>query len=466
MGDQYTEFVIALSGSIDAKSAVRILRGHDDLINVFRRKFAPRADLAAIKAEIKEEDMEGPHPPPHPPHLGIVKEELPPQAGGTAPFTPSSWSGTPARNFQSVKHELVKTEGKSDIVPHPPAFDPQSSRRTVTVGDDSDGEIQDEASIAAAIRKGPTECIAQLVKTLFRKERAGHVGARSRLSMVHFAAKTVARPRFPRQLFLLRGLPGVGKSEYAMQQLIENVNVRPEEELAARLTHICAMDDFCVEFKDDDTQIYNLDSSKLETYHSRNETRIHLAMEAGIHPLYVDCPNMRLWEMHPYVALADRLGYVTTVVEPHEICEKWDDVDFLVSANDTSTRQQGGKVVPRGTLMALAKTFEPSPVLDDTLDAIRSARRPVGSRVVEAQMDEPTERPRPTSRTEVRTPPIPYGQTGSSRTSGPQSWPQTNNQNGNGTGLKRPWAPTTEPQKSSRYMAAPRVAVPTASWQR
>merc|ERR1719162_2561455 len=55
--DQYHEFVLALSGTVDAKAAVRILRGHDDLLSVFKSKFAPQSDLIKIKAEL---EFEGP----------------------------------------------------------------------------------------------------------------------------------------------------------------------------------------------------------------------------------------------------------------------------------------------------------------------------------------------------------------------------------------------------------------------
>jgi len=59
---------MSLSGTVDAKSAVRILRGHDDLLRVFRSKFAPRADLVAIKQELTEEDLDrGEEKRPRPP---------------------------------------------------------------------------------------------------------------------------------------------------------------------------------------------------------------------------------------------------------------------------------------------------------------------------------------------------------------------------------------------------------------
>merc|ERR1719329_813031 len=63
----YHAFVMAISGTVDAKKAVKILKGHDDLLRIFRSKFAPRADLAAIKAEIQEEDdADKPHAPSTP----------------------------------------------------------------------------------------------------------------------------------------------------------------------------------------------------------------------------------------------------------------------------------------------------------------------------------------------------------------------------------------------------------------
>ncbi|CAE8631478.1 unnamed protein product [Polarella glacialis] len=262
--EQYHEFVLALSGSVDARAAVRILRGHDDLVRVFQRKFAPKADLAAIKAEIKEEEMQdAPRPPPRPPSgPGVVKQELrePRQGvkqelgGGSAPrppATPPPPRGTRAPGGPApragIKAELgVKAEVKlerPEAVPRPPAYGPNEARPAVTIGDDSDDEALDEASIATAVKRGRDECVAQLAKTIFRNRFDGN-GARLRLSMTQYASRVAAKPRFPRELIILRGAPGVGKTEYAMTQLAELAGFEKDEETAARLTHICAADDF------------------------------------------------------------------------------------------------------------------------------------------------------------------------------------------------------------------------------
>eukprot|EP00930_Biecheleria_cincta_P060518 TRINITY_DN4615_c0_g1_i1.p1 TRINITY_DN4615_c0_g1~~TRINITY_DN4615_c0_g1_i1.p1 ORF type:complete len:952 (+),score=230.45 TRINITY_DN4615_c0_g1_i1:33-2888(+) len=372
----YHEFIIALSGSVDAKAAVRILRGHDDLLAVFRRVFAPNADISAVKKELDEEDEDAPRPPSAPPPgRGMVKQE--------SSVHPSSAVKKEIIHKANVKAE-VKSERAPEVIPRPPSYGPNEARGPVMIGEDSDEEVLDEASIAAAVRKGRTECIAQLAKTLFKRERAGLSGARQRLEMVHYATETSAKPRFPRELFILRGLPGTGKSTYALQELLESTGHSPEDGLAAKLTHVCAADDFFETFQGE-TSVYKFESHRLDSVHSRNEVRTRLAMEAGIHPLFVDCANLRLWEMRPYVLLADRLGYVVTIVEPKDVCEKWNNVSFLMSANDTPDRQGSEKVVPQGLLTAMLKVFEPLPEDQEPSDAVRAAKRPPGPRIVQAE---------------------------------------------------------------------------------
>jgi len=412
--DQYHEFVLALSGTVDAKAAVRILRGHDDLIRVFKRKFAPKADLLSIKAELDTGDE--PHPPQSRPP-SAVKQELDSKGVPTAPFTPKGSSKfasdvprPPAAPFPGVKKELgvavkkelgksvkseMKSEVKSEVMPRPPTYNPNAPRPTVTIGDDSDGEFEDEASISMAVRKGRDECIAQLAKTIFSKERASHEGARIRLAMVRYATRRAAKPRFPRELYIMRGPPGIGKTQYAMQQLADYADFEAEEETAARLTHVCAADDFFEVFKEDGS-LYQFELSKIESYHRRNEVRARLAMEAGIHPIFIDCVNAKLWEMRSYVMLADRLGYVVNIVEPHEICEKWDDVDFLVSANDTTDRVKAGKLIKREMLDAFVKAFQ-TESSDDPLDAVRKAGRSEGIRAIEPSPEQAVDGPRPSS---------------------------------------------------------------------
>jgi predicted kinase len=361
--DQYHEFVVALSGTVDAKAAVRILRGHDDLLSVFRRKFAPKADLMQIKAEIDENDTSLPHAPPIPPPGSAVKQELGRPRSGV-------------KQELGVKREFgkgVKTEVKSEDMPRPPSFAPNAHKGVVSIGDgDDDEEIMDNVSISLAVKKGRDECIAQLAKCIFRKERTNREGVRQRLDMVRYATRRASKPRFPRELFILRGPPGMGKTDYAMRQLSDLVDIEPDEVEASRLTHACATDDFYETFAGEGPE-YKFDVSKLDNQRLRNQARVRLAMESGIHPLFIDEPNMRLWEMKPYLALADRLGYVTTIVEPSDICDKCDDIAFLTSTNDTVERNELGKAVSREMLKAMLDSFEPLPA--DGEDAVRDSKQ-------------------------------------------------------------------------------------------
>jgi len=390
--DEYQNFILAISGGIDVKAALKVLRGHDDLVEVFQHKFAPQADIAAVLAGIKREDSDEPRPPPAPPPRGVVKTET------GAPR--AAQKGAPRCPVDTPRHSLVKSElgvksEHSGAMPRPPSFAP-GTKMNLTIGDDSDDDVEfhEVASVAAAVRKGKAACIAELAKIIFAKERTGHEGTRQRLAMVHYATKVAAKPRFPRELFILRGVPGIGKSEYAMQQLQEYLAYDADEEVAARLTHVCAIDDFFEHFKGNEPE-YKFDVKKLEAAHEKNAARSQLAMEAGIHPLYIDAANLRLWEMRAYVELADRLGYVTTIVEPGEICEKAEDINYLTTANDTSGRGAAGKVVLRGQLVAMLKASERLEDAEDPLDSIRNKKRPAGTRTIEPAPTPPPGIPRP-----------------------------------------------------------------------
>merc|ERR1719373_1201366 len=132
-----------------------------------------------------------------------------------------------------VKREFargVKSEVKSEDMPHPPAFAPHAHKGVVSIGDDDDDEeIMDNVSISLAVKKGRDECIAQLARCIFRKERANREGVRQRLDMVRYATRRASKPRFPRELFILRGPPGMGKTDYAMRQLGDLVDIEPDE---------------------------------------------------------------------------------------------------------------------------------------------------------------------------------------------------------------------------------------------
>lgn len=198
--------------------------------------------------------------------------------------------------------------------------------------------------------------------------------------MINYATRRAACSKFPRELVILRGAPGTGKTEYATRRLIESLDLDPSDALAARLTHVAAADDFFEHYTEDGEPKYRYEARSLESAHFRNESRVGLAMEAGLHPLFIDCSNARLWEMRPYVELADTMGYVTTVVEPWEICDRWNDANFLELCGATSDNRAAGKTgTTEGVLASILEAFEPLPEdLMDPLDAVREAKRPAG----------------------------------------------------------------------------------------
>lgn len=92
--------------------------------------------------------------------------------------------------------------------------------------------------------------------------------------------------------------------------------------------------------------------------------------------------------------LADRLGYVISVVEPETICEKWNDLDYLMAANDIPERKVRGKMIQKVTLSALLNAYEPLQNVDDASTEIRSCKRPEGTRVFEVSVEK-ADVPRP-----------------------------------------------------------------------
>lgn len=136
-------------------------------------------------------------------------------------------------------------------------------------------------------------------------------------------------------------------------------------------THVCSVSDF-LESGNDSTEASHPQCQELELALSKNDARVQLALEAGINPVFVDWTNLRLWEMRSAVLLADRLGYVTHVVDAAQICEKWNDVDQLL-AMDQKLSNSADK--GRAFKSALISKYEP--LLNDTdpLGDIRASNR-------------------------------------------------------------------------------------------
>lgn len=105
-----------------------------------------------------------------------------------------------------------------------------------------------------------------------------------------------------RRLFIIRGLPGVGKTTLA-KQLLE----------AGIVAHITAADDYMVEEIDGVSQ-YKFDPSKLKTCHQNCQKRVEYLMLHTGESIAVHNTFMERWEFDHYLRLAEKLNYEPVVM--------------------------------------------------------------------------------------------------------------------------------------------------------
>jgi predicted kinase len=105
-------------------------------------------------------------------------------------------------------------------------------------------------------------------------------------------------PQPEKQLILMRGLPGSGKSTKARK-------------IAGEKGVVFSTDDF---FMANGQYVY--DPKMIGEYHSRNFERTFAALKEGKSPIIVDNTNIKLWEMKQYVLAGEEHGYAVRIEEP------------------------------------------------------------------------------------------------------------------------------------------------------
>ncbi|XP_038674354.1 NEDD4-binding protein 2-like 1 isoform X2 [Scyliorhinus canicula] len=152
-----------------------------------------------------------------------------------------------------------------------------------------------------------------------------------------------AAARGRKRLYLLRGLPGSGKTTLARQ--LKN---------QFRGGVILSTDDYFI--RQDGS--YFFEKYLLNEAHEWNHERARTAMRQGKSPIIIDNTNIEAWEMKPYVNMAREHGYEVTFQEPHT---SWKfDIGNL-------TRNTHG--VPRKKIEQMKERYERNITIDKVLRA-------------------------------------------------------------------------------------------------
>ncbi|XP_006822676.2 2',3'-cyclic-nucleotide 3'-phosphodiesterase-like [Saccoglossus kowalevskii] len=112
--------------------------------------------------------------------------------------------------------------------------------------------------------------------------------------------KTIAHIKQSKVMFIMRGLPGSGKSVIA--DVIRETYLN---------SIICSADDFRMV----DGQ-YVFVQADLQAVHEKCQACAKDACEKGINVVIIDNTNVRSWEMKFYVSLANQANYTVVLVEP------------------------------------------------------------------------------------------------------------------------------------------------------
>ncbi|XP_069495365.1 NEDD4-binding protein 2-like 1 [Ambystoma mexicanum] len=168
--------------------------------------------------------------------------------------------------------------------------------------------------------------------------RGGSRGAtRARNSRGRGRAQPVAAQppirRFTKHLYLIRGLPGSGKTTMARQL---------KQTFPSAL--IFSTDDFFI--NEDGTYEYN--PFLLEEAHRWNQKRAKRAMKKGKSPIIIDNTNIHAWEMKPYVLMAREYSYEVIFREP--------DTGWKFNVQELSRKNSHG--VPRDKIKRMKEQYE------------------------------------------------------------------------------------------------------------
>ncbi|XP_002918268.2 NEDD4-binding protein 2-like 1 isoform X1 [Ailuropoda melanoleuca] len=157
------------------------------------------------------------------------------------------------------------------------------------------------------------------------------------------------RHSFRKHLYLLRGLPGSGKTTLARQL---------QHDFPRAL--IFSTDDFF--FREDGAYEFNPDF--LEEAHEWNQKRARKAMRNGISPIIIDNTNLHAWEMKPYAVMALENNYEVIFREP--------DTRWKFNVQELARRNIHG--VPREKIHRMKERYEHDVTFHSVLHAEKPSR--------------------------------------------------------------------------------------------
>lgn len=156
-----------------------------------------------------------------------------------------------------------------------------------------------------------------------------------------------------KQLIIMRGLPGSGKS-YTAQSLAQDAILTDGHNVL-----VASTDEWFI----GEDGVYRFDAKDIARAHRWNQARVEARMKScGSHSvIIVDNTNTQLWEMRPYVEMARRHDYIVTIERSEA---PWrDDVN---ACHEKCTHG-----VPLEAMERMASRWE-----EGTIDEILSAKAP------------------------------------------------------------------------------------------
>ena len=113
-----------------------------------------------------------------------------------------------------------------------------------------------------------------------------------------------------KKMFIMRGVPGSGKSTYA-KKLLNNFGIDINNNKIQKF-HILSTDDFFY----DENGIYRHDRNKLKKFHQLNESRAEIQMLLKCNPIIIDNTNIDIPNFVTYYKLAKNYNYEVEIINP------------------------------------------------------------------------------------------------------------------------------------------------------